>query len=235
MKFCLCLVDREKMSEDPVPRSRQHSARHDFTFQNKGLLDSELNMPHVPLRTHLQHHDDHVDGHAHTETGSGDPAVGHSTWSRLGPDKYNVAVLMFLYVLQGIPLGLAGSIPYLLQSRQVNYKDQAVFSFVFWPFSVKLLWAPIVDAIFLPSFGRRKSWLVPVQYLIGESSWNHFPLFVKSQGIILVRSLLKSMTQLGTAMLPRTMMSPGLDKASLVSSGPGKDLTSRAKLALRPG
>ncbi len=85
----------------------------------------------------------------------------------LGRDKYNVAVLMFLYVLQGIPLGLAGSVPYLLQNRQVTYKDQAVFSFVFWPFSVKLLWAPFVDALYIKSFGRRKSWLVPVQYLIG--------------------------------------------------------------------
>lgn len=36
-----------------------------------------------------------------------------------------------------------------------------------WPFSIKLLWAPIVDAIFWPEFGRRKTWLVPVQYLIG--------------------------------------------------------------------
>lgn len=85
----------------------------------------------------------------------------------LGDDKTNIALLMFLYVLQGIPLGLAGSVPYLLQSRSVSYKDQAVFSFAFWPFSVKLLWAPIVDAVYYSAFGRRKSWLVPVQYLIG--------------------------------------------------------------------
>lgn len=32
---------------------------------------------------------------------------------------------------------------------------------------MKLLWAPIVDALFWPKFGRRKTWLVPVQYLIG--------------------------------------------------------------------
>ena len=82
-------------------------------------------------------------------------------------DRYNIALLTFLYVLQGIPLGLAGSIPYLLQSRKVSYKDQAIFSFVYWPFSVKLLWAPIVDAAYWSTFGRRKSWLVPTQYLIG--------------------------------------------------------------------
>jgi hypothetical protein len=42
-----------------------------------------------------------------------------------------------------------------------------LFSFAFWPFSIKLLWAPIVDSIFISNFGRRKTWLVPVQYLIG--------------------------------------------------------------------
>jgi len=30
-----------------------------------------------------------------------------------------------------------------------------------------LLWAPIVDALFIKRFGRRKTWLVPVQYCIG--------------------------------------------------------------------
>ncbi|KAM3875337.1 acetyl-coenzyme A transporter 1 [Diretmus argenteus] len=79
----------------------------------------------------------------------------------------NVSLLLFLYVLQGIPLGLAGSIPLILQSKSVSYKDQAFFSFVFWPFSLKLLWAPLVDALYLSKFGRRKSWLVPTQYLLG--------------------------------------------------------------------
>lgn len=79
----------------------------------------------------------------------------------------NVLLLLFLYVLQGIPLGLAGSIPLIMQSKNVSYKDQAFFSFVFWPFSLKLLWAPLVDALYLSKFGRRKSWLVPTQYLLG--------------------------------------------------------------------
>lgn len=32
---------------------------------------------------------------------------------------------------------------------------------------MKLLWAPIVDAIYLQKFGRRKTWLIPTQYLMG--------------------------------------------------------------------
>ena len=82
-------------------------------------------------------------------------------------DYSNILLLMFLYVLQGIPLGLGGSIPLLLQSRKVSYKDQAVFSFIYWPFSIKLLWAPLVDALYFQWFGRRKTWMVPTQYLIG--------------------------------------------------------------------
>lgn len=85
----------------------------------------------------------------------------------LAKDRWNIALLLLLYTLQGIPIGLAGSIPMVLQAKKVGYRQQAMFSFVSWPFSVKLLWAPIVDAIYSRSFGRRKSWLIPVQYLIG--------------------------------------------------------------------
>ena len=68
-----------------------------------------------------------------------------------------------------------------------SYKQQAEFSLAYWPFSVKLLWAPIVDSCFIKSFGRRKSWLVPVQYLIGRIhnysiyfyfKYNIWPFFV---------------------------------------------------------
>ena len=85
----------------------------------------------------------------------------------LKKDYKNIALLMFLYLLQGLPLGLNSSLPYILSARKVSYADQGTFSFAFWPFSLKLLWAPLVDSIYLKKFGRRKSWLVPVQYLIG--------------------------------------------------------------------
>jgi PAT family acetyl-CoA transporter-like MFS transporter 1 len=54
-----------------------------------------------------------------------------------------------------------------LSARKVNYADQGTFSFAFWPFSLKLLWAPLVDSIFIKKLGRRKTWLIPVQYLLG--------------------------------------------------------------------
>ncbi|KAB0800755.1 hypothetical protein PPYR_06494 [Photinus pyralis] len=91
-------------------------------------------------------------------------------------DETNIALLLFLYTLQGIPLGLSAAIPMILQNRGVTYKEQAEFSFVNWPFSVKLLWAPIVDCMFSSRIGRRKSWLIPTQYLIGG-----FMLLLSSQ------------------------------------------------------
>lgn len=82
-------------------------------------------------------------------------------------DYGNIVFLLLLYVLQGIPIGLSSAVPLLLTNRKVSYSEQALFSFVTWPFSLKLLWAPIVDSLFWRKLGRRKSWLVPVQLCIG--------------------------------------------------------------------
>ncbi|CAF1077243.1 unnamed protein product [Adineta steineri] len=87
-----------------------------------------------------------------------------SNWRK---DKVNICLLIFLYLLQGIPLGLAAALPLIIQTYGANWSQQATFSFAFWPFSLKLLWAPFVDSIYFKKFGRRKSWLIPVQLLIG--------------------------------------------------------------------
>ncbi|CAM9338726.1 unnamed protein product, partial [Pylaiella littoralis] len=86
-----------------------------------------------------------------------------SDWKQ---DLPSIVLLLILYTLQGIPMGLSGSIPFLLLEK-VSYSEQAIFSLVSLPFSLKLLWAPLVDSLYFPSFGRRKSWLVPAQLLCG--------------------------------------------------------------------
>lgn len=88
---------------------------------------------------------------------------------RMIKDKTSIFILLLLYILQGIPMGLSGSIPIMLQAKKIGYRQQALFSLVTWPFTVKLLWAPIVDSIYSTRFGRRKSWLVPTQYSLGLS------------------------------------------------------------------
>ena len=52
--------------------------------------------------------------------------------------------------------------------QNVPYAQQATYSISSYPFSMKILWAPIVDSVFVARFGRRKSWLGPVQYFIGQ-------------------------------------------------------------------
>ncbi len=78
-------------------------------------------------------------------------------------------ITLLTLTFQGIPLGLAAAIPYFLQSdaHTASYKYQAIFSWVFWPFSLKLAWAPIVDSLYIARLGRRKTWLIPVQYALG--------------------------------------------------------------------
>ena len=78
-------------------------------------------------------------------------------------DRHNFFLLVLLYFLQGIPMGLAmGSVPFLLKYK-LSYGEIGVFTLASYPYSMKLLWSPIVDAIWSPRMGRRKSWIVPVQ------------------------------------------------------------------------
>jgi hypothetical protein len=41
--------------------------------------------------------------------------------------------------------------------------QMGIFSMAGYPYSFKLLWSPIVDSVYSAAFGRRKSWIVPVQ------------------------------------------------------------------------
>ncbi|KAK0729814.1 acetyl-coenzyme A transporter 1-domain-containing protein [Lasiosphaeris hirsuta] len=82
-------------------------------------------------------------------------------------DQKNFGLLVLLYFLQGVPLGLAtGSVPFLLK-QHMSYGEIGIFSLASYPYSLKLLWSPIVDAVWSPKVGRRKSWILPIQLLSG--------------------------------------------------------------------
>ncbi|CAF1079475.1 unnamed protein product [Didymodactylos carnosus] len=53
---------------------------------------------------------------------------------------------------------MAASIPLIIQTFGASWSQQAIFTFAFWPFGLKLIWAPIVDSLYLKRFGRRKTW-----------------------------------------------------------------------------
>lgn len=67
----------------------------------------------------------------------------------------------------GVPFGLvSGSLPFLLKSR-TTYSGIGVLSLATWPYSLKCLWSPVVDAVFSFRFGRRKTWIVPCTFVSG--------------------------------------------------------------------
>ncbi|CAK0825120.1 unnamed protein product [Prorocentrum cordatum] len=72
----------------------------------------------------------------------------------------NIALLLILYTLQGIPMGLSGFMTMEIKDIfKDSFSEMGTFSLATWPFSLKLLWAPIVDSVYSESFGRRKTWM----------------------------------------------------------------------------
>ncbi|CAF4294686.1 unnamed protein product, partial [Adineta steineri] len=84
-----------------------------------------------------------------------------------GTSKSNICLTITLYILQGMNLGLASSIPLFLIYYGATWKDRGTFNFAKYPFSLKLLWAPLIDVLYIKRFGRRKSWLIPILLISG--------------------------------------------------------------------
>eukprot|EP01029_Cantina_marsupialis_P010716 TRINITY_DN243660_c0_g1_i1.p1 TRINITY_DN243660_c0_g1~~TRINITY_DN243660_c0_g1_i1.p1 ORF type:complete len:527 (+),score=69.97 TRINITY_DN243660_c0_g1_i1:102-1682(+) len=85
-------------------------------------------------------------------------------------DWVSLLILVVLYTLQGIPMGLAQSVPLLLADKNIPISQQSIFSLTSWPFALKLLWAPIIDGSNIESRfikGRRRSFLIPIMFLMG--------------------------------------------------------------------
>lgn len=78
-----------------------------------------------------------------------------------------VCLLLVLYTLQGVPMGLSSSVGFILQERGATYAEQGAFSLASWPFSLKVLWAPIVDAVYVKRVGQRRTWVLPLQITVG--------------------------------------------------------------------
>lgn len=80
---------------------------------------------------------------------------------------WRILMIIILYLLQGFIQGFTASIPIFLASYNASWKQQGTFSLATYPFSFKILWAPVIDSIYIRRFGRPQTWLVPVQLMIG--------------------------------------------------------------------
>ncbi|CAF1200782.1 unnamed protein product [Rotaria sordida] len=78
-----------------------------------------------------------------------------------------ILTIIILYILQGVITGFGASIPIYLRFYKASWQEQGTYSWVSYPFSFKILWAPIIDSVYSRRFGRNQTWLIPIQLLIG--------------------------------------------------------------------
>src|SRR5438093_4285544 len=82
-----------------------------------------------------------------------------------------VLIVMFLGFSAGLPLALSGSTLLVwMREAGVDLGTIGLFALVGTPYTIKFLWAPLVDALDAPILshllGRRRGWLVLSQLLL---------------------------------------------------------------------
>src|ERR671919_1159613 len=82
-----------------------------------------------------------------------------------------VLIVLFLGFSAGLPLALSGSTLLVwMREAGVDLGTIGLFALVGTPYTVKFLWAPLVDALDVPVLsrllGRRRGWLVFAQLLL---------------------------------------------------------------------
>src|ERR1700716_2600431 len=85
--------------------------------------------------------------------------------------KPRVLIVLFLGFSAGLPLALSGSTLLVwMREAGVNLGTIGLFALVGTPYTIKFLWAPLVDALDLPVLsrllGRRRGWLAFSQLLL---------------------------------------------------------------------
>jgi MFS transporter, PAT family, beta-lactamase induction signal transducer AmpG len=108
-----------------------------------------------------------------------------------------VLIVMFLGFSSGLPLALSGSTLLVwMREAGVDLGTIGLFALVGTPYTIKFLWAPLIDALDVPvlsrRFGRRRGWLLLAQFLLivaivllGACDPSVSPLFV-AVGALLV-------------------------------------------------
>jgi RhtX/FptX family siderophore transporter len=75
-----------------------------------------------------------------------------------------LGLLGALYFSQGLPFGFfTQALPVLLRRQGFSLAEIGLSSLLALPWALKFLWAPVVDRVYDPRFGRRRSWIVPLQ------------------------------------------------------------------------
>ncbi len=79
-----------------------------------------------------------------------------------------VLTMLGLGFTSGLPLALTGTtLQAWMASEQVDLRVIGIFSLVGLPYTLKVLWAPLMDRFSLPWLGRRRGWILLAQLLLG--------------------------------------------------------------------
>jgi MFS transporter, PAT family, beta-lactamase induction signal transducer AmpG len=75
-----------------------------------------------------------------------------------------VGLLFALYLAQGLPFGYqANALPLFLTEAGASLEKVSLSRALALPWLLKALWAPLIDRFGSDAFGRKKSWIVPLQ------------------------------------------------------------------------
>lgn len=86
------------------------------------------------------------------------------------PPVWKIGLLSTLYFAQGLPFGFqANALPLYLSDLGLSKTKIGLLGALALPWSLKFLWAPFVDRFGSERFGRRKSWIVPMQLLLAAT------------------------------------------------------------------
>lgn len=86
---------------------------------------------------------------------------------KVRPAAWKIGLLSALYFAQGLPFGFqANALPLYLTELGLTMTEVSLARALALPWALKLLWAPLVDRYGWARFGRRKSWIVPMQLLL---------------------------------------------------------------------
>ena len=96
--------------------------------------------------------------------------------------KMIVALLTVLYGIQGMIIGIVyETIPMILKSK-VSYTRIGFYMLSTYPFSMKILWSPLVDTYYFKSIGKRRTWIILSQIscgLILYYIYNHIDFYLE--------------------------------------------------------
>ena len=86
----------------------------------------------------------------------------NSRWQK----PMTLALLGTLYAAQGLPFGFfSQALPVFLRKQGHSLEAVGMSSLLAAPWAFKFLWAPLVDRSGSSRFGRRRSWIIPLQGL----------------------------------------------------------------------